>query len=108
MKKSIVLFLTVFCIVAMSACQSSVTETPIEITVSLPTDVPPPPPTETPNLRTLDGMVMVHVPAGEFEMGSDEEQVERAAQTCGEYRDGCPPNWFTDEQPAHTVELDAF
>ncbi len=108
MTKSIVCLLTLFCIVAMSACQSSVTETPVEITVALPTDVPPPLSTETPNLRTLDGMVMVHVPAGEFEMGSDDEEVERAAQTCGEYRDGCPPNWFTDEQPAHTVELDAF
>ena len=54
-----------------------------------------PPPTPTPTLapgatrvREADGMTMVYVPAGEFEMGST---------------DG-----YDDEQPVHTVALDAF
>ena len=38
--------------------------------------------------RTTDGMVMVYVPAGQFEMGSDEGDL--------------------DERPVHTVALDAF
>jgi formylglycine-generating enzyme required for sulfatase activity len=38
--------------------------------------------------RPADGMVMVYVPEGEFEMGSN--------------------NGETDEQPVHTVYLDGF
>lgn len=59
-------------------------------------------------LVNIDGMVMVYVPAGEFEMDSDEEEVEHASQTCSEYRDGCRRDWFVDEQPVHTVALDGF
>ena len=33
---------------------------------------PPAPPTESPRVRPVDSMVMVHVPAGEFLMGLDE------------------------------------
>lgn len=39
-------------------------------------------------ISPIDGMVMVYVPAGEFTMGSD--------------------SGFSDENPAHTVYLDAF
>jgi serine/threonine-protein kinase len=41
----------------------------------------------TANIRASDGMTMVYVPAGQFEMGSDEDE------------------W---SQPIHTVALDAF
>jgi formylglycine-generating enzyme required for sulfatase activity len=54
-----------------------------------------PTPTEEPTpalgdtlTRTKDGMVMVYVPAGEFQMGSTEG--------------------YSDEQPVHTVYLDGF
>jgi len=41
--------------------------------------------------RPADGMVMVYVPAGEFEMGSDDDDVDYALQLCNEYYgDGCP------------------
>jgi formylglycine-generating enzyme required for sulfatase activity len=60
----------------------------------MPTETPTERPTEEPTLepgvtwpRPADGMVMVYVPAGEFEMGS----------TIGD-----------DEQPVHTVALDGF
>ncbi len=59
-------------------------------------------------VREADGMVMVSVPAGEFEMGSDDEGVDYALQLCDEYYGDCERGWFEDEQPAHTVALDAF
>ncbi len=40
-------------------------------------------------IRKEDGMTMVYVPAGEFEMGSDKD-------------------WWSDEQPAHRVYLDEY
>jgi formylglycine-generating enzyme required for sulfatase activity len=52
-----------------------------------------------------DGMVMVYVPAGEFEMGSDADD---ALAECQKFYDGCERDWFTDEEPIHTVDLDAF
>jgi formylglycine-generating enzyme required for sulfatase activity len=61
------------------------------------------PPTESPTveptsssrgpwIRSLDGMIMVYVPAGTFQMGSDESD----------------PNAWTDEFPRHPVALDSF
>ena len=109
MKKSIWFPLMVFCVMAMSACQSSATEGPVEVTVELTTEAPIAGiPANTQRLRNVDGMVMVYVPAAKFEMGSDEEEVELVSETCSEYRSGCQWNWFTDEQPIHTVELDVF
>ena len=58
------------------------------------TSLPPPSPTPAGSslgdtwTRPTDGMVMVYVPAGEFEMGSTEGD--------------------SDEQPVHTVALDGF
>ena len=51
---------------------------------------------------------MLYVPAGQFDMGSDDEDVEYALQLCKEYHDDCNRGWFQDEQPVHTVVLDAF
>jgi formylglycine-generating enzyme required for sulfatase activity len=51
---------------------------------------------------------MVYVPAGEFEMGSDEEEVDFALQLCREYDTNCRRQYFSVEQPAHTVVLDGF
>jgi formylglycine-generating enzyme required for sulfatase activity len=78
--------------------------------------IPPPIPTFTPFspslgdawIRPADGMVMVYVPAGEFEMGSDDDDVDYALQLCNEYRGDCEREWFEDEQQVHTVALDGF
>jgi formylglycine-generating enzyme required for sulfatase activity len=53
-------------------------------------------------------MVMVYVPAGQFEMGSTDGEIDAALQICTEYRESCDRAVFADEQPAHNVELDAF
>ena len=59
-------------------------------------------------VRPADGMVMVYVPAGEFEMGSDDEDVDNVLPLCNEYTGDCEREWFGDEQPKHSVALDAF
>jgi len=58
--------------------------------------------------RSLDGSVMVYVPAGEFEMGSDDKEVDYALQLCGAYGTNCNRRYFSVEQPAHIVVLDGF
>ena len=76
------------CVMAQMPAVTS-TPTPIPIVT------PVPPPTTEPTLgvgstriRNTDGMTMVYVPAGTFKMGSETGNA--------------------DEQPAHTVALDAF
>ena len=62
-------------------------------------------------LRKADLMTMVYVPAGSFLMGSTEEQIDAAFQTCMELLGDeryCSRDAFEDEQPAHVVSLDAF
>ncbi len=55
-----------------------------------------------------DGMVQVYVPAGEFEMGTSNEQV---AELLSQHSDW-DQEWFTSlaqrEQPVHNVYLDAY
>jgi len=72
-----------------------------------PTRAPMPTPVDT-WVRPTDDMVMVYVPTGEFEMGSDDDDVNYAVQLCNEYRDDCERGWFEDELPVHTVALNAF
>ena len=55
-------------------------------------------------MRPTDGMVMVNVPAGQFELGYSDAQVEEILRM---YSDG-QRKWYEDEQPAHAVALDAF
>ena len=47
---------------------------------------------------------MVPVPAGEFRMGSTEEDIAVAMQLCPQ----CPEESFTRETPPHVVHLEAF
>jgi serine/threonine-protein kinase len=68
--------------------------------------------TSTPSLgigstweRPKDGMTMLYIPAGEFEMGSDADE---ALAECRKHYDGCERDWFTNEEPIHTVYLDAY
>ncbi len=63
---------------------------------------------DVPNLEfdpenTKDGMEMVYVPEGEFPMGTSDEQRDRLIE-----EDIWDSNWNTNEQPIHTVYLDAF
>jgi len=55
-----------------------------------------------------DHSVMVYVPAGEFIMGSSDAQVDSSLALCNKNLRNCKRRWFEDEQPQHTVYLDAF
>jgi formylglycine-generating enzyme required for sulfatase activity len=55
-------------------------------------------------VRNTDGMVMVYVPAGEFLMGSTDEDLEAVMAECAD----CEPPSLYLEQPQHTVYVDAF
>ncbi len=59
----------------------------------------------TPVIQDFDGVEMVLVPAGCFEMGSTDEQIEAAFQLCErEYGTGqCDRGWFELERPVHDV-----
>jgi formylglycine-generating enzyme required for sulfatase activity len=57
-----------------------------------------------------DGMVLLPVPEGEFEMGSTEAQYQNAVEMCvndGGNRSDCE-RWYVIEKSQHTVWLDAF
>jgi formylglycine-generating enzyme required for sulfatase activity len=53
-------------------------------------------------------MEMVYVPGSEFQMGSDEDDVDDALQMCDLYGHHCEREWFEDEQPLHPVRLGNF
>jgi formylglycine-generating enzyme required for sulfatase activity len=59
-------------------------------------------------VRPADHMVMMYVPAGEFQMGSSDAEVGFGLSLCAQYGQECERWWFEMEQPAHTVELDAY
>jgi formylglycine-generating enzyme required for sulfatase activity len=72
----------------------------------------PKPPTPTPTLgigstkiSEKDGMTLVFVPAGEFTMGI---KADDALAECQKFTNGCSHSWFKDEEPPHSVNLDAF
>ncbi len=52
-----------------------------------------------------DGMKLFFVPAGEFTMGSDADD---ALAECQKIRSNCERSWFTQEEPPHSVHVDAF
>jgi len=51
---------------------------------------------------------MVYVPAGEFVMGSDDEEVDYALQQCNAYGTNCQRRYFSVEMPMHTVVLEGY
>ncbi len=52
-----------------------------------------------------DGITLVYVPPGKFQMGSDADD---ALAECQKFRTDCDRDWFTAEEPVHTVYLDAY
>ncbi len=54
--------------------------------------------------RPTDGAVMVCVPAGEFLMGSSDNEIDAILAACSD----CWRESFANERPQHTVYLDAF
>ena len=65
--------------------------------------------------RPADGMRMLYVPGGEFDMGTDADHVRITLELCGEtasrmFGPGsrCFASEFADEMPAHVVALDGF
>jgi formylglycine-generating enzyme required for sulfatase activity len=64
-------------------------------------------------IRSQDGMVLVYVPPGEFQMGSSKEMVFAAKDLCKSSFEGisagiCRVTSYMDEFPDHPVELSAF
>jgi len=57
--------------------------------------------------RPADNMVMVYVPTGNFSMGDTAQQALTECQLPNN-QDDCNLSMFTNEQPVHTVSLDAY
>jgi formylglycine-generating enzyme required for sulfatase activity len=61
--------------------------------------------------RPADGMEMVYVPGGIFQMGSSDVQIDEALSLCRQYPDEygkCQTASFADESPQHAVALESF
>lgn len=85
----------------------SVTQTPTAIP---PTRTPAPTlAVVNPQIGTIstgaDGMTLLFVPEGEFTMGA---AAKDALAECQRLRSDCRLEWFTNAEPAHTVNLSAF
>ena len=93
--------------------QPSHTATPSEITPlpTVETGTTGNPVTIAMQTRSRDGMTMVYVPAGEFQMGSSDADLDAAMQACvraSGTEQQCRRDRYLHEQPVHTVTLDAF
>ena len=105
-----VLFLLTALLVALPSCRAeSISTAAVEATPAL----SPGTPRSThmlgdSQIRTRDEMTMVYVPAGQFEMGLSDTQVDQALRVCSEAQGDCERTGFRVQQPAHTVTLDAF
>jgi formylglycine-generating enzyme required for sulfatase activity len=71
-------------------------------------------PTITPSfgstqVSTIDGMVMLFVPSGEFLMGAETRQgYDACMENCDTDYCGCEERWFEAEGPPHEVFVSAF
>ncbi|GIL15533.1 MAG: hypothetical protein BroJett039_07060 [Chloroflexota bacterium] len=73
------------------------------------------PPTAAPTIsigqvenRGKDNAPMVFVPAGEFTMGSTDQQIAAAEEQLREECVSCSSDWIDAEKPQHTVYLDDY
>ena len=55
-----------------------------------------------------DGAQMVLIPAGEFEMGTDTQEIPKLVEWARQYYPRIEADWFERETPRHSVYLDAF
>ena len=51
---------------------------------------------------------MIEIPAGDFVMGSSDEDLQLTLQECNQTEGNCQPDWFASEQPVRTVFVDGF
>jgi serine/threonine-protein kinase len=92
------------------------TETPTPpVVTDTPASTPTPTITPTPGAgvtrtREADGMTMVYVPEGRFEMGSTDAEIDAVLRQCRESlgQGECDRGWYEDEYPSHSVSLDNF
>ena len=63
---------------------------------------------DEPWTRGYDGMVMVYVPGGTFQMGSTDAEVREALARCRESYRYCNLDFYGQEAPQHTVEIDGY
>ncbi|HNT06208.1 MAG TPA: formylglycine-generating enzyme family protein, partial [Anaerolineae bacterium] len=54
------------------------------------------------------GITLVFVPAGSFEMGSNETEIDAALALCENYYCTFPRYWYETESPRHTVTLPEY
>ena len=59
-------------------------------------------------IRPIDGMNMLHVPGGTFQMGSTQPEIEAAIALCREFYSPCNDWYYQREGPTHLVTLDGF
>ena len=87
------LFVILLLSILLSACGPGTPTTPTA------------PPTPVPNTAPLAPDAMALIPAGPFTMGASADAV---LADCQKYRPDCQRDWYTVEEPAHTVELPDF
>ena len=59
-------------------------------------------------IRPADGVTMVYVPGGTFQMGSTEAEVDAALSSCRQVYSYCNRSFYGLESPQHTVTLNGF
>ena len=62
----------------------------------------------TEQVSPTDGAKMVLIPAGEFWMGTDANEIPQLVQWAKKYASDAQASWFEDEAPRHKVYVDAF
>ena len=88
---------------ASKTLMPTATYTPTVTPTNTNTSAPAPEPGAT-RVSEKDGMVMAYVPAGEFEMGLSDEQIEKLMTGLSNWR----RSRYDRDQPQHPVYLDAY
>ena len=93
---------------ATSTSEPTATDTPLPRPTVTPTEVPAPAAGAT-RTNPQDEAVYVYVPAGPFIMGSTEEQITDAFESCQQaYNNKCELFSFEAEAPQSTINVDEF